>query len=665
MGRRILGCFLIGIFLILTLGAVNAEQGYNYLEALSQSKNGCSVTVTSIDSASFPEIKASLRILDANGDPIPNLTESNFSLREEHPVDGTANIGIFQVIPQGGGYVSAGLVMDCSGSMSGQKIEDAKQAAKDFIANFKANDRGAILRFSSNYDVKMLQAFTSDKTLLNSAIDSLSAGGMTALFDAIALGVEETAPEVHNKAVIAFTDGKENDSVNYPNLNDLINHIVPFNIPAYTIGLGSYVDEANLIEIATQTGGQYYFAPDASDLADIYNEIAKGMAVEYLLAFRSPHPFYDGTTRTVYIDVSTPYGICSASFQYTVASPIVIERTPDTVDLSSHRQEPGIPLTIKANITGGTATLSASLFYRKSGTSTFYDYEMVNSSGDLFEYTIPGSNVMEPGVDYYITATDGVQSVSDPAQDPADYPYSIPVKPNYAPFISHSPITSGCQGQEITIDTIVVDDTDYVEKVRLFYKSTSEVLYDSISMSPMGGDTYQATIPGSEVTLDGIDYYIRATDNNGVSAYHGFAYDPHHIDISVCGGLLFIWTDKQVYNTGDTLSLGIRVDNRGGSDIPNAGFTLSLKTPYGPVVLMNISHVDLYAGFYYEEPKFISAEISPYLPLGDYVFVAAITAYSFPVAIDCAEWQLTGPPSLCWQLSPEEALSVIRETFQR
>jgi hypothetical protein len=587
----------------------------------------------------FPTIQATLRILDSNNDPITGLLEQDFDVTETHPTLGTAPITNLQVSPQGG-YISACLTMDSSGSMSSSELQEAVNGAKSFIGNWKPNDRGAVIDFDSS--VRVAQAFTGNHQELYDALDTLTSGGSTALFDAIATSVELTAQEINTPVVMPYTDGWENASSRFTTKESLVNYISSYKIPVYTIGYSSGVDEPTLQYIADETGGQYYYAPDPGDFADIYQAIVGGTALEYVLTFSSPHDIIDGTTRTLCFEVTTPFGVCTACADYDVADPISIMRTQATINLSSQTQDPDIPLAIGTQVTGGQGSLTVQLFYRQSGTSVFSNYQMTGVGGDTYEYEIPGSDVQTPGIDYYITATDGTQVASDPAQDPADYPYSISVFPNEAPVIIHNPVTSGCENQAIMIDAEISDSTDYVEEAILFYKRSSHILYQQITMSNTAGNNYQGVIPDVDVTLDGVDYYISAKDNRNVFSYHGYAYDPHPITVSDCASILNIWTDRYTYTVGDTLFMGMSIDNRGNPGIQRAGFTLTLETPYGSIEIYNLSIPYISSRFFYEEPMFLSGTITHHLPPGNYRFLAAITSKSFPVAIAKADWEITG-----------------------
>jgi hypothetical protein len=89
------------------------------------------------------------------------------------------------------------------------------------------------------------------------------------------------------------------------------------------------------------------------------------------------------------------------------------------------------------------------------------------------------------------------------------------------PKITHKRIVKGQQLIAITITATVTDEDSGVKEVNLYYKKKSDLSYNSISMGHE--NTYSATIPGSMVTLDDLEYYIEAVDNSKLrnTAYFG------------------------------------------------------------------------------------------------------------------------------------------------
>jgi len=78
------------------------------------------------------------------------------------------------------------------------------------------------------------------------------------------------------------------------------------------------------------------------------------------------------------------------------------------------------------------------------------------------------------------------------------------------PTIAHTPITTGNEGQAITI-TATITDNIVVTKAELYYRKKGETTYISVTMTK-SDNTYIGTIPSSEVTTVGLQYYINATD---------------------------------------------------------------------------------------------------------------------------------------------------------
>jgi hypothetical protein len=78
------------------------------------------------------------------------------------------------------------------------------------------------------------------------------------------------------------------------------------------------------------------------------------------------------------------------------------------------------------------------------------------------------------------------------------------------PDIYHENITTANEGESIPISATITDDTE-VASATLFYRITSEGAWITTPMEHVG-DNYSATIPASNVTTAGVEYYIKAVD---------------------------------------------------------------------------------------------------------------------------------------------------------
>ena len=261
------------------------------------------LTVTQIDQSRFPQIDVYVSITDAAGNPVRNVDPSAFRLEENgKPMQliGATRSGEL-------GPVNAVLVIDRTGSMSfANKMDGAKQAAATFVNLMRPGDRTALIQFDTEVDT--LQPLTDDKQALLASIQKIYPRGNTALYDAIAKAGKYFENVQGRKAMIVVTDGMDNSSK--LNLDTLLQQLGTAGYSVYTIGLGakgaSYgsqegIDESVLQQIASASYGTYAYAPDASQLSSLYQELSFKIQNEYKLSYVTPIPLRDGVKRNVVV----------------------------------------------------------------------------------------------------------------------------------------------------------------------------------------------------------------------------------------------------------------------------------------------------------------------------------------------------------------------------
>ena len=124
------------------------------------------------------------------------------------------------------------LVFDVSGSMDGDKIDQARQAAHIFLDNMPSQNRVGLLTFNHNIENTVpLNTFEGGGTNIRREIDSLHADGDTALFQAIISAIELMRPvegqaDDRIKAIVILSDGEDTASDEYDVvLNDVVSTI--------------------------------------------------------------------------------------------------------------------------------------------------------------------------------------------------------------------------------------------------------------------------------------------------------------------------------------------------------------------------------------------------------------------------------------------------------
>lgn len=244
--------------------------------------------VTALDAASGTA-NLSVSALDSQGNVVSTGTLSDVSATVTSVADSggpiatsySASAMICGQITGSSGDITGILTLDATGSMSSSDPAMLRaDAAKGFVARMASTDRAAVASFDSSTTptsgylaIYLHQTLTSDKTLLDTAIDAATYnGGTTNLWDA---GVDSAnylaAVTGSNKMALLLTDGADNASSSTP--ANVVSAAQSAGVKVYTVGLGSYVDAQDLIDIASQTGGTYTQVQDATDLSALFDSI--------------------------------------------------------------------------------------------------------------------------------------------------------------------------------------------------------------------------------------------------------------------------------------------------------------------------------------------------------------------------------------------------------
>jgi VWFA-related protein len=267
-----------------------------------------SVQISQFDVSSFPVVKAYVSVLDTSGKPIRGLGKDDVTLMEN---DRPVSIDTMLMYGTNGKPepFSLAVVVDRSESMTGEKIMRAKESVERFLSLMEPGDRAALVTFSDR--VERVQPLTDDMTLLKQSTDIIKAGGHTALFDAIASGVELVQNIPGRRAVIVLTDGIANRGA--LDMNQSIAAAVKENVSVYVIGLGKDVRASRLERIAEETGGFYFYTPSADGLSEIYETISKRIRSEYVITY--PTDRRADYLRKVTLSLKTGQQATSAYFQ--------------------------------------------------------------------------------------------------------------------------------------------------------------------------------------------------------------------------------------------------------------------------------------------------------------------------------------------------------------
>jgi Ca-activated chloride channel family protein len=274
------------------------------------------VRITQVDATDFPQVTVYVSVTDADGKPLgvdPSLIrlDEGGQAVQAGQVSGMGEVGPLTTL----------LVMDVSGSMNnGGKLAAARQAARAYVDQMRPGDQAGLISF--NTAITVVQSVTTDHQALYAAIDSLTAGNDTAMFDALQKAIKVLKPIGGRKAIIVLTDGLDNSSTSTS--QEVVNSVGPGGLSISTIGLGDPaagkgffgLNEASLRDLAEQTGGVYAFTADNAALQAIYQSYGRGLQSEYVITYNSPSKLRDGISRLLTASLGTPGNLGTAVVKY-------------------------------------------------------------------------------------------------------------------------------------------------------------------------------------------------------------------------------------------------------------------------------------------------------------------------------------------------------------
>jgi Ca-activated chloride channel family protein len=206
--------------------------------------------------------------------------------------------------------VTVGIVVDNSGSMKARRnavisalLALARASNPDdemFTVNF--NER---VWFGLPHGVM----FTNELGQLDAALSSMTADGMTALYDAVATALDRLRDGTRDRrALVIVGDGGDNAS--HHTIDDVLAMAADRAATIYAVGLiapnRADVNPSVLRKLARVTGGEAFFPNADSDLEPICTRIAREIRNEYTIGYSSTNETHDGKYRRIRVIARAP-----------------------------------------------------------------------------------------------------------------------------------------------------------------------------------------------------------------------------------------------------------------------------------------------------------------------------------------------------------------------
>jgi len=188
--------------------------------------------------------------------------------------------------------VNVAIVIDRSGSMSGNKLRQAKRAAIMALGLLEPFDTISIVTYASDVEVLVPATRLDDRALIERRIEKIFSGGSTALYAGVEKGGEQLMRYLDREQVnrlILLSDGLANVGPKSPEaLASLGYDLVKKGVSVTTLGLGTGYNEDLMTRLANVTDGNHAFVETADELerffalelGDITSVVAQDIEIE-------------------------------------------------------------------------------------------------------------------------------------------------------------------------------------------------------------------------------------------------------------------------------------------------------------------------------------------------------------------------------------------------
>jgi len=192
--------------------------------------------------------------------------------------------------------VNVAIVLDRSGSMQGEKLQRARQAAIAAIDRMGADDIVAVVAYDHNVQLLVPATKLTSTEDIRAALLDLTAGGYTALFAGVSRGAAEVRKFLDRQRVnriILLSDGLANVGPDSPaELGSLGATLKQEGLSVTTIGLGLGYNEDLMSRLAWRSDGNHAFVEHPRDLARIFDhelgDVLSVVAQEVLVTIECP-----------------------------------------------------------------------------------------------------------------------------------------------------------------------------------------------------------------------------------------------------------------------------------------------------------------------------------------------------------------------------------------
>ena len=232
--------------------------------------------VVAVDVATYPDVRLVVAVP-------PQLGDQSLRPPAMTVVEGGASRPVtVEVLPPE--QLEVALVIDTSGSMSGAPLAAAKVAAAAFLAELPASVPVSVIGFGAT--PALVGSRSTDRSAQRAAINRLTAGGETAMYDALRMALTQLAGSGTRHMAVLLTDG--GDTASTSSLEATAAALAGAKVPLFAVELAtSESSPAALARLTQASGGRVVPAAAPGALSGAFDDVAKQLVRQYALTYRS------------------------------------------------------------------------------------------------------------------------------------------------------------------------------------------------------------------------------------------------------------------------------------------------------------------------------------------------------------------------------------------